>query len=44
MEGSEFTVKLDEPSDPETEFGRLEHMMNIDGEIFNLQVPEFQIR
>lgn len=44
MEGYEWTVNLDKPSDPGTEVGNLERIINIDGEIFKMQVPEFQSR
>lgn len=44
MDGYEWTVNLDKPSDPGTEVGNLERIINIDGEIFKLQVPEFQSR
>ena len=40
----EFRIKLNNPSDTETEYGKLEHIINIDGEIYQLKTPEFIAR
>ncbi|XP_053394532.1 uncharacterized protein LOC123524703 [Mercenaria mercenaria] len=44
LPGKQWTLKLEDPSQPETENWELEHIMNIDGEIFRLPKPEYQAK
>ncbi|XP_053394529.1 uncharacterized protein LOC123525744 [Mercenaria mercenaria] len=44
LPGKQWTVKLEDPSQPETENWELEHIMSIDGEFFRLPKPEFQAK
>jgi len=41
---NEWTVIVNNPSDPESEAGRKEKMMNVDGEIMHLKKPEYTVK
>ena len=41
---NEWTVVVNNPSDPESEAGRKEKMMNVDGEIMHLKKPEYTVK
>ena len=40
----EFKVILNNPSDADSDYGKKEHMIDIDGEIFTLKDPQFLVR
>ena len=43
MQIKEAKITVNSPSDEGTETGKLERIINLDGEIFNLQQPEFHV-
>ncbi|XP_060569528.1 uncharacterized protein LOC132727944 isoform X2 [Ruditapes philippinarum] len=44
LPGQQWKVKLDEPSQPDTQDYEVEHFMNIDGEAFTIPKPEYQAK
>ena len=43
MQIKEAKITVNSPSDEGTETGKLERIINLDGEIFHLQQPEFHV-
>ena len=41
---NEWTLIVNNPSDPESEKGRKERMMSVDGELKHLNKPEYTIK